>query len=120
MIEKAEESYKLFKKTGRIKEAKMIKEKLVEAKYAKIHLIHVMNLDFSKPTNKMIEIAKNNKIDLKDPQVIEEFRKIQLQNLEDITRLKQGKKPLTDDELKAKLNVSRGDPLNYARNDAKA
>lgn len=28
MIDKAEESYKLFKKTGRIKEAKQIKEKL--------------------------------------------------------------------------------------------
>jgi len=50
MIDKAEESYKLFKKTGRMKEAKMIKSKLVEAKFAKEHLIHVMNLDFSKPT----------------------------------------------------------------------
>ena len=28
MIDKAEESYKLFKKAGRIKEAKLIKEKL--------------------------------------------------------------------------------------------
>jgi hypothetical protein len=35
MIDKAEESYKLFKKTGRIKEAKLIKSKLEEAKYAK-------------------------------------------------------------------------------------
>ena len=50
MIDKAEESYKLFKKTGRIKEAKMIKTKLLEAKFAKEHLTHVMNLDFSKPT----------------------------------------------------------------------
>jgi hypothetical protein len=67
MIDKAEESYKLFKKTGRIKEAKMIKAKLEEAKYAKVHLSHVMNLDFSKPTEKMREMARKNNIDLKDP-----------------------------------------------------
>lgn len=50
MIDRAEESYKLFKKTGRIKEAKLIKEKLEESRFAKEHLIHVMNLDFTKPT----------------------------------------------------------------------
>lgn len=76
MIDKAEESYKLFKKTGRVKEAKLIKQKLEEAKFAKEHLIHVMNLDFSKPTAKMREIAAKNNIDLKDPLVIAEFRKI--------------------------------------------
>ena len=107
MIDKAEESYKLFKKTGRIKEAKLIKSKLEEAKYAKQHLMHVMNLDFSKPTLKMREMARKNKIDLSDPHVIEEFRKIQQQNLEDIHRLKEGKQPLTDEELKAKLKSQR-------------
>lgn len=76
MIDRAEESYKLFKKTGRIKEAKMIKEKLVEALYAKEHLLHVMNLDFSKPTEKMRKIAKEHHIDLKDPSIISEFKKI--------------------------------------------
>ena len=50
MIYKAEESYKLFRKTGRIKEAKLIKQKLLESKFAKEHLSHVMNLDFGKPT----------------------------------------------------------------------
>ena len=96
MIDKAEESYRLFKRTGRIKEAKLIKAKLIEAKYAKEHLIHVMNMDFSKPTPRMLEMAQKNKIDLKDPIVIAEFRKIQQQNLEDIKRIKEGKKPLTD------------------------
>lgn len=67
MIDKAEESYKLFRKTGRNKEAKMIKDKLIEAKYAKEHLMQVMNLDFSRPTSKMVEIARLNKINLKDP-----------------------------------------------------
>ena len=67
MINKAEESYKLFKKTGRIKEAKIIKSKLEESLYAKEHLLHVMNLDFSKPTLKMREMAATHNINLKDP-----------------------------------------------------
>ena len=57
MIDKAEESYKLFKKTGRVKEAKLIKKKLEEARFAKEHFTMVMNLDFSKPTKKMREMA---------------------------------------------------------------
>ena len=76
MIDKAEESYRLFKKTGRVKESKMIKAKLVEAHYAREHLIHVMNMDFSKPTQRMKDMALQNNIDLKDPLVIAEFRKI--------------------------------------------
>ena len=77
MIDKAEESYKLFKKAGRIKEAKLIKKKLEETRYAKEHLKHVMNLDFSRPTEKMKNLAKEHNIDLTDPAVIEEFKKIQ-------------------------------------------
>lgn len=50
MIDKAEESYRLFKKTGRGKEAKVVKQKLEEAVFAKEHLFHVMNLDFNRPT----------------------------------------------------------------------
>ncbi len=76
MIDKAEESYKLFRRTGRGKEAKMIRLKLEEALFAKEHLFHVMNLDFSKPTAKLREMARKNKIDLNDPQVIEEFKRI--------------------------------------------
>jgi len=60
MIDKAEESYKLLKKTGRVSEAKMIKKKLEEAYYAKVHLLHVMNLDFSKPTPKMLEMSRQH------------------------------------------------------------
>jgi len=62
-----------------------------------------MNLDFKKPTAKLREMARKNKIDLTEPSVIEEFRRIQNQNLEDIRRLKEGKKPLTDEEMKDKL-----------------
>jgi hypothetical protein len=39
--------------------------------------------------------------------VIEEFKKIQRQNLEDIKRMKEGKQPMTDDELKKKLQDDR-------------
>lgn len=107
MIEKAEESYRLFKKTGRGKEAKVVKQKLEEALFAKEHLYHVMNLDFSRPTANLVEMARKNNINLRDPQVIEEFRRIQLQNLEDIRRMKEGKQPLTEDEMKAKLQSLR-------------
>lgn len=62
-----------------------------------------MNLDFKKPTAKLREMARKNNIDLTEPSVIEEFRRIQNQNLEDIRRLKEGKKPLTDEEMKDKL-----------------
>ena len=77
MIDKAEESYRLFKKTGRGKEAKMVKEKLEEALFAKEHLYHVMNLDFSRPTQKLRDMAIKNNIDLRDTTVIEEFKRIQ-------------------------------------------
>jgi len=76
IIDKAEESYKLFKKTGRRMEAKEIKKKLEEARFAKEHFIMVMNMDFSRPTKKMIEMAKQHNIDLKDKLVIAEFKKI--------------------------------------------
>lgn len=35
-----------------------------------------MNLDFSKPTAKLREMARQNNIDIRDPNVIEEFRRI--------------------------------------------
>lgn len=107
MIDKAEESYRLFRKTGRGKEAKIVRQKLEEAIFAKEHLFHVMNLDFSRPTAKLREMARKNNIDLRDPGVIEEFKRIQQQNLEDIRRMKEGKKPLTDEEMKAKLQSLR-------------
>ena len=115
MIDKAEESYRLFKKTGRGKEAKMVKEKLEEALFAKEHLFHVMNLDFSRPTQKLRDMAIKNNIDLRDTTVIEEFKRIQEQNLEDIRRMKEGKKPLTDDEMKAKLKYRRNLEQEEAR-----
>ena len=54
-----------------------MKIKIKETKYAKEHLKLVMNLDFTKPTEKMKELARNNNINCDDPVVIEEFKKIQ-------------------------------------------
>ena len=84
IVDKTVESYVFFIKAGKMKEAAMIRDKIKETKYAKEHLKLVMNLDFSRPTPKMVEMAGKNNIDLKDPIVIREFRKIQDQNLEDI------------------------------------
>jgi hypothetical protein len=74
-----------------------------------------MNLDFSRPTQKLRDMAIKNNIDLRDTTVIEEFKRIQEQNLEDIRRMKEGKKPLTDDEMKAKLQYRRNLEQEEAR-----
>lgn len=73
-------------------------------KFAREHLIRVMNMDFGKPTQKMRDMATQAGIDLKDPKVIEEFKIIQQQTLNDIQRLKEGKRPLTEAEMKAERN----------------
>ena len=70
------ESYRVLKKMGKFKEADMIKDKIKETKYAKEHLKLVMNLDFEKPTEKMLKLARDNNIDLKSNAVLNEFRKL--------------------------------------------
>lgn len=35
--------------------------------YARDHFLTVMNLDFKKPTQKMVELAKQHNLNLKDP-----------------------------------------------------
>lgn len=52
-------------------------------------------------------MAQRNNIDLRDRLVIEEFKRIQQQNLEDIRRMKEGKKPLSEEEMKTKLQAMR-------------
>ena len=70
------ESYVILRKSGKFKEAEMMKEKIKETKYAKEHLRLVMNLDFTKPSQKLKDMAKENKIDLTNPSVLNEFKKI--------------------------------------------
>jgi len=70
------ETYRVLKKIGKFKEAEMMKDKIKETKYAKEHLKLVMNLDFKKPTGKMLKLAKDNNIDLESPAVLNEFKKL--------------------------------------------
>ena len=67
VIDKSVVDYKMAKKFNQIEEARMYKVTIKEMKYAKEHLIRVMNMDFNRPTQKMKEMAEQAKIDLKDP-----------------------------------------------------
>lgn len=52
-----------------------------------------MNMDFDRPSQQTIEMARENGINLKNEKVKDEFRKIQMQNLKDIQLMKEGKLP---------------------------
>lgn len=58
-----------------------------------------MNLDFTKPRKKAMEEAEKNGIDLHDPLVIDEFKKIQSERLNDLRKKKnpEFKPELTDE-----------------------
>ena len=92
MIEQCQDQYFLMKKTGRSEQAKHMMLNIIEAKYSKHHLEQVMNLDFTRPTKKLKEQAEEKQIDIGRAEVIEEFKKIQEQNLEDIRRIRDGQK----------------------------
>mmetsp|Transcript_37853 Transcript_37853/g.57928 ORF Transcript_37853/g.57928 Transcript_37853/m.57928 type:complete len:84 (+) Transcript_37853:995-1246(+) len=53
IIDTTVESYRLLKKSGQLSEAKEMKEKIRETKYAKEHLKMVMSMDFTRPTDKL-------------------------------------------------------------------
>jgi len=76
IVDKTIESYRILQKAGKFRDAKMIKDKIKETKYAKEHLKLVMSLDFTKPTPKMIEMARVNNFSLDNPLIIKEFKKI--------------------------------------------
>ena len=50
IINKSIEDYKMAKKFNQIEEAKLYKVTIKEMKFAKEHLIRVMNIDFTRPT----------------------------------------------------------------------
>ena len=79
-----QEMLKLYQKSGKVKEAEELKEKLAKALKAKNQLEKIARLDFSKPSKKIQEIASQYNIDLQDDSIKEEFRRIQQQNIEDI------------------------------------
>ena len=100
LVDNSINAYEKLRKAGQLKQAKSMKKKLAEAKFQREHLIMVMNLDFTKPTDKMKQIAVKTKINLEDERIIDEFRVIQIQNIEDIRRWKEGKPFLTPEEQK--------------------
>jgi hypothetical protein len=53
-----------------------VREKVKEMKFAQQHLVQVMNLDFERPTEKMVNMAAEASIDLKDSRVLMEFKLI--------------------------------------------
>lgn len=50
IIDKSVNDYKMAKKFGKFEDAKIYKATIREMKFAKEHLIRVMNMDFSLPT----------------------------------------------------------------------
>lgn len=93
IVNESIETYRLLKKGGKFKEADMCKAKIKESMYAQNHLKLVMNMDFDRPSQQTIEMARENGINLKNEKVKDEFRKIQMQNLKDIQLMKEGKLP---------------------------
>ena len=101
LILQAIKSYGVLRKIGKHQEADDVRAKIKEMKFAQKHLHLVMNLDFNKPSPKMLELAKEANIDLKNEQMVQEFKLVQIQNLEDIRRLRMGLKPLSKEEIEA-------------------
>ncbi len=101
MVETAIENYRVMRSLGQFEEAREVRDKVKEMKYAQQHLLQVMNLDFNRPTPKMKALADEANIDLRDSRVLLEFKLIQQQNLTDIRRLKEGKPALTPEEISA-------------------
>lgn len=77
----------------------MLKKQLQEARYEIEVLDIVLNLDFKRPRKKAMEEAEKNGIDLHDPLVIAEFKKIQTERLNDLRKKKNPEfKPKKTDE----------------------
>lgn len=89
----------MLRKIGKAEEAHDVKAKIKEMKFAQKHLNLVMNLNFDRPSPKMLEMAKEANVDLKDEAMVQEFKLVQIQNLEDVRRLRTGQKPLTKEEI---------------------
>ena len=74
LIQVAIENYTMFKKLGKHKDAIDMKARIKELKFSREHLNLVLNLDFNRPSKKLIELAKAAHVDLKDENMLEEFK----------------------------------------------
>ena len=101
IIKKTIRDYKIAKKMGKQEEILTYQATIKQLKFAKQHMIRVLNMDFEKPTAKLRKMAKEANIDLQNPVVLEEFKVIQEQTLNDIKRLRNGEKPMTEEESQA-------------------
>jgi len=78
IIKKTIDDYKIANKMGRQEDILTYQATIKQLKFAKEHMVRVLNMDFTKPTDKLKKMAKESKIDLKDPNVLEEFKVIQI------------------------------------------
>lgn len=83
-IDKGEDAISLYLKAGRYQEAKKLKQSLSEARCEIEMLDMVMNLDFTRPKGKAKQKADEMGLDLTDPQIIKEFKKIQQERIEEL------------------------------------
>lgn len=84
-LAKGETAVELLIKTGNFAEANRLKKQLIEAKKYEIELLDiVMNLDFTRPKEKMIKLANELGIDIKDPILIGEFKKLQQERIDEL------------------------------------
>jgi tetratricopeptide (TPR) repeat protein len=107
VFDKTFQTFKLLKQAGKARELPEVRRKLVEIKYAGEHLKMVMNMDFSRPTSKMLAMAREHNIDLASPVIINQFKQIQEQSLRDVQLMKQGKEPMSEEELQRRLQEDR-------------
>ena len=103
----ATESYRILYTQGRMQEAEVMLEKIKEIKYAKQHLKLVQNMIFEKPTEKMKKMAAAIGVTIDNPMILTEFKKIQQQNLEDIKRLREGRKPVEKEDQEELISKER-------------
>lgn len=91
-IAKGEEAIQLFLRSGQMKEAQQLKTSLQQARYEVEMLDCVMNLDFERPKEKAKAMADEMGIDLTDPIVIEEFKRMQQERLKELKDIQAGNK----------------------------
>jgi len=75
------EILRLYETTGRTQQSTELKERLRKAMAAKKQLEKIALLDFNKPSEHLKEVAQQFGLDLHDPSIKTELKKIQAQNL---------------------------------------
>ena len=77
IVDNTMETYRILKRAGKFAEAKLCRQKIAETIYAQDHLRMVMNMDFMKPRGNMKKMVEEHGVDLSDPSVQSEFKRMQ-------------------------------------------